>query len=73
MHGLACAAAGMVIGNAFRMTGRLKPPVELILIGLLATAGAAWLRAPLPLIVLVLGPVGIAAVVWRIRERRTAP
>lgn len=68
MHGLACAAAGMVVGNAFRMTDRLRPPPELIAIGLLATAAAALFRVPLPAIVLVLGPIGIAAVVWRGRR-----
>ena len=64
VHGLACAAAGMVIGNAFRMGGRLKPPPELLALGLLSTA-AAWFRVPLPVIVLVLGQVSVAAVVWR--------
>ncbi|MFC0387359.1 chromate transporter [Muricoccus vinaceus] len=68
MHGLACAAAGMVIGNGLRMTGRLRPPPELIAIGLASTLAAAWLRVPLPLIVLVLGPVSVAAVVWRGRR-----
>ncbi len=68
MHGLACAAAGMVIGNAFRMSGRLRPPPELIAIGLLSTLAAAWFRVPLPVIVLVLGPVSIGAVVWRMRR-----
>ncbi|HEY8611150.1 MAG TPA: chromate transporter [Roseomonas sp.] len=68
MHGLACAAAGMVIGNAFRMSGRLRPPPELIAIGLVATFAAAWFRVPLPVIVLVLGPISIAAVVWRMRR-----
>ena len=65
MHGLACAAAGMVIGTAFRMAGRLRPPPELVAIGLLATLAAALFRVPLPVIVLVLGPVSVAAVVWR--------
>ena len=68
IHGLACAAPGMVVGNAFRMTDRLRPPPELIAIGLLATLAAALFRVPLPAIVLVLGPVGIAAVVWRGRR-----
>jgi len=65
VHGLACAAAGMVIGNGLRMGGNLRPPPELVAIGLLSTAAAAWARVPLPLIVLGLGPVSIAAVVWR--------
>lgn len=73
VHGLACAAAGMVIGNGLRMGGNLRPPPELIAIGLLSTAAAAWLRVPLPLIVLVLGPVSIAAVVWRARRSDPGP
>ncbi|MBI0535630.1 chromate transporter [Roseomonas sp. KE2513] len=68
MHGLACAAAGMVIGNGLRMIGRLRPPPELIAIGILSTVAAAWFRVPLPIIVLVLGPISIAAVVWRARR-----
>ena len=63
LHGLACAAAGLVIGNALRMTRRLRPPPELIAVGLLAAAGAWW-GVPLPFIVLGLGPVGVAAA-WR--------
>jgi chromate transporter len=64
LHGIAAAAAGMVIGTALKMAGKLKPPPEAIVIGLLATAGAAWLRLPLPLIVLGLGPVAMWAA-WR--------
>jgi chromate transporter len=70
MHGLACAAAGMVIGNAFRMTTRLRPPPELLVIGLVAAAAGAWWRVPLPLIVLALGPIAIAAVIWRTYWRK---
>jgi len=68
MHGLACAAAGMVIGNAFRMSGRLRPPPELIAVGLASTLAAAVFRVPLPVIVLVLGPVSVGLVVWRMRK-----
>jgi chromate transporter len=68
MHGTACAAAGMVIGNGIRMSSRLRPPPEQIAIGLLSMLAAAWLRVPLPVIVLVLGPISIAAVVWRGRR-----
>ena len=32
---------------------------------LLATLAAAWLRLPLPLIVVLLAPVSIAASLWR--------
>ena len=68
MRGVAAAAAGMVIGTALRMTTRLRPPPELLALGLLATLASAWLRVPLPLVVLTLGPLGIAAVVWRGRR-----
>ncbi len=59
MRGIAAAAAGMVIGMALKMGTKLKPPVELIGVGLLALLAGAWLRLPLPVIVLGLGPLGI--------------
>jgi chromate transporter len=61
MQGIAAAAAGMVIGTALKMGQKLRPPPEAILIGLLATAAAFWLRMPLPLIVLLLAPFAIGA------------
>jgi len=68
MHGVAAAAAGMVIGNALRQASRLHLPWELIGIVLAAAAAAAWFRLPLLLIVALLGPAGIAAVVVRGRR-----
>jgi chromate transporter len=59
MQGVAAAAAGMVIGTAIKMGQNLRPPPELIVVGLLAVAGAAFLRLPLPLIVVVLAPLGV--------------
>lgn len=59
MQGVAAAAAGMVIGMAVKMAGRLRPPWELILVGVLSLAAGAFLRLPLPAIVLVLGPLGV--------------
>lgn len=70
MQGIAAAAAGMVIGTALKMGEKLKPPPEAILVGLLAAAGAAWLRLPLPLIVLLLGPPAVLAAFRR--QRRAA-
>lgn len=64
MRGIAAAAAGMVMGTAIKMGAKLRPPPEAIVIGLLATLGAFWLRLPLPLIVLALAPFAIAAA-WR--------
>ena len=59
MQGVAAAAAGMVMGMAIKMGQNLRPPPELIVVGLLAIVGAAFLRLPLPLIVLVLAPLGV--------------
>lgn len=68
LHGLACAAAGLVIGNVLRVAARLKPPPELIGVGLLTVLAAAWFRVPLLVIVAVLGPVAVALVWWRARR-----
>jgi chromate transporter len=68
LHGLACAAAGLVIGNVLRVAGRLKPPPELIAVGLGTVLAAAAFKVPLLLTVAVLGPVAVA-LVWR-RTRR---
>jgi chromate transporter len=59
MQGVAAAAAGMVIGTAIKMGQKLRPPPELIAVGLLAVLGAAFLRLPLPIVVVVLAPLGI--------------
>lgn len=59
MQGVAAAAAGMVMGMAIKMGQNLRPPPELIAVGLLAVVGAAFLRLPLPLIVVVLAPLGV--------------
>ncbi|MBL6453799.1 chromate transporter [Belnapia sp. T6] len=60
MAGIAAGAAGMVIGTAFKMAGKLKLQWDALVILLLATLGAAALRLPLPVIVLVLAPISIA-------------
>ena len=65
MAGIAAAAAGMVIGTAAKMVGKLKLAPEAIVLLLLAAFAAAWLRLPLPLIVLALAPISIAASLWR--------
>jgi len=65
MAGIAAAAAGMVIGTAFKMVGKLKLAPEAIGILILAAFAAAWLRLSLPLIVLALAPLSIAASLWR--------
>jgi chromate transporter len=60
MNGIAAGAAGMVIGTACKMAGKLKLSVEALMVLLLAAIAAAWFRVPLPLIVVVLAPVSIA-------------
>ncbi|MDO9710449.1 chromate transporter [Paracraurococcus lichenis] len=65
MAGIAAAAAGMVIGTAIKMVVKLKLAPEAIGILILAAFAAAWLRLPLPLIVLALAPLSIAASLWR--------
>jgi len=65
MQGVAAAAAGMVIGTALKMASRLKLPSEAVGVLLLATLAAAWLRLPLPLIVIGLAPPSIALALWR--------
>jgi chromate transporter len=65
MAGIAAAAAGMVIGTAAKMVGKLKLAPEAIVILALAALAAAWLRISLPLVVVVLAPLSIAASLWR--------
>jgi len=67
LAGTAAAAAGMVIGTALKMARNLKPSPPVLVVGLLALAGAA-LRLPLPAIVLGLAPLGIAAAWWTARR-----
>lgn len=58
--GIAAAAAGMVIGTACKMAGRLGFRWDGLAIALAAALGAAAFRLPLPLIVVVLGPLSVA-------------
>jgi chromate transporter len=60
MAGIAAGAAGMVIGTALKMVGKLKLHAEALAVLMLATVAAAWFRLPLPLIVLLLAPISIA-------------
>lgn len=60
MAGIAAGAAGMVMGTALKMAGKLKLSVEALAVLLVATVAAAWFRVPLPLIVLLLAPISIA-------------
>jgi chromate transporter len=69
LAGVASAAAGMIIGTALKMTGKIGPSLPQAAVGLLAIAGSALLRLPLPAVVLGLAPFGIAAAWWRERWR----
>jgi chromate transporter len=60
MAGIAAGAAGMVIGTALKMIGKLKLHWDALVVLVLAALAAAVLRVPLPIIVLVLAPVSIA-------------
>ncbi len=59
MQGIAVAAAGMVVATALKMGQNLRPPPELIAVGLAAVIAAAFLRLPLLLVVAILAPLGI--------------
>jgi chromate transporter len=67
MQGVAAAAAGMVLGTALRMASRLRPPPEALLLAA-AVLVAAAARVPLPVIVLVAGPLGVVAALRRARR-----
>lgn len=69
LAGVAAAAAGMIIGTALKMTGKLKPSLPLAAVGLAALLGSVVARLPLPVIVLGLAPFGIAAARWGERRR----
>ena len=68
MHGVAAAAAGMVLGTALRMGTRLRPPPEAIALAL-AVLLAAMFQMPLPIIVLIAAPLGIWAALHRARKQ----
>jgi hypothetical protein len=61
----------MVIGTALKIAQNLKPSWPLVAVGLAAVAGAL-LRVPLPVIVLGLAPLGIAAAWWTMRGKAPA-
>lgn len=69
LTGIAAAAAGMVLGTAIKMGVKLKPTLPLLAVGLVALA-LAWLRAPLPFVVLGLAPFGLLAAWWSLQPGR---
>jgi chromate transport protein ChrA len=48
LGGVACAASGMIIGTAMKMTVKLRPSAPVVAVGLAAVAGSWLLRLPLP-------------------------
>lgn len=68
MAGAAAAAAGMVIGTALKMSWRLRPTRLAVLVGAAAFAAVAVLHIQLVHVVLILGPLGIAAAYWEGRS-----
>jgi chromate transporter len=61
LGGVASAAAGLVIGTAFKTTERLNPTRVAVLFGLLAFLGIGILRLPLIAVVVALAPLSIVA------------
>lgn len=66
LAGVASAAAGMMLGTAFKMVRGSTPTAPMVVVGIAALGLALW-RVPLPWIILVLAPLGILAA-WREAE-----
>jgi len=60
LAGVASAAAGMMLGTAFKMVSGVRPSAAMVLVGLAALGLALW-RVPLPWIILALAPLGVLA------------
>lgn len=65
MHGVAAAAAGMVLGMALKMGSKLTPPPEIIAVALATVFCSSVLKLPLYVLVVVMGALGIGAAWWR--------
>ena len=59
--GVAAAAAGLAIGTAFKMIGKLRPTADAIAIGGLAFVAVGLLRWPLVPVILSLAPLSVLA------------
>lgn len=68
LAGSAAAGAGLVIGTGLKMAERLKPTRIAVVFGVLALAGVALLQLPLVVVVVVLGPLSVAAAAWEGRR-----
>ena len=69
--GVAAAAAGLAIGTALKMIGKLEPTVDAVLIGVLAFVSVGLLHWPLVPVILTLAPLSIGAA-WHRRRARPA-
>lgn len=69
LGGTAAAASGMVVGTAAKMAQRLKPTLGLWAVGLTSLVLSSVFRVPLPLVLLLLGPLGILAAWWAGKAR----
>jgi chromate transporter len=67
--GAAAATAGLVLGNAFKMIGNMKPDLSGYLIGGAAFVAAGLLHLPLLWTLAVLIPAGIVLATVRSRSR----
>jgi chromate transporter len=65
--GIGAAAAGLVLSVGIRFAHALKPRAWVIALGVASFTGIAFARLPLPLVVIVLAPLGVW-IAWR-RER----
>ena len=61
---------GMVLGTAMKMATKLKPPPEILAVGLATVLLAAVFRPPLYVVVLAMGGMGIGAAWWRATKLR---
>ena len=63
-RGVAAAAAGLVVALTAKLAAPLVRDVPMAGFALLAFAGIAVLRWPLPVVLLGLAPVSVAAALW---------
>ncbi len=65
--GIGAAAAGLIVSVGVRLAHSLEPRPLVILFGALSFAGIALAHLPLPLVVLVLAPLGVW-IAWRVER-----
>lgn len=65
--GVGAAAAGLVLSVGIRFAHALKPRAWVIALGVASFAAIAFAHVPLPLVVLVLAPLGVL-IAWRLER-----